>query len=303
VTPETGVTVIVPTLNRGGFLADCLADLLAQCHRPLEILVVDQSDRLDAAVREVAEEHPDVISHQRVNLRGLPRARNYGWQRARYQAIVFVDDDTRCGPELVSEHLRALRLPGVGIVAGGIDTLHGRPDYRGRPAVYRRWTATPLRGFASRVEAEADHAAGCNFSTWRHVLAAVGGFDEALSVGAALYEELDFCLRAKSAGYRVYFNGSARLIHLVAPGGGCRVDRVRDHVWALAHNRGMMIRRHGRWYHAPVAAIRLTALGLSHARYYREPGALLACASGGVRGFRDGARVPACTASGLMEGS
>jgi hypothetical protein len=78
---------------------------------------------------------------------------------------------------------------------------------------------------------------------------------------------------------------------------------VRDHVWALAHNRGMMIRRHGRWYHAPVAAIRLTALGLSHARYYREPGALLACASGGVRGFRDGARVPACTALGRMEGS
>src|ERR1700729_3710640 len=38
-----GVSVVVPTLNRGPFLIDTLHDLLAQKHRPLEILVVDQS--------------------------------------------------------------------------------------------------------------------------------------------------------------------------------------------------------------------------------------------------------------------
>ncbi len=279
-TDDRGVTVVVPTLGRDVYLADCLRDLISQRHRPIEILVVDQSANPDAAAERLAESHPGLISHRRVAFHGLPRARNFGWQQARHEAIVFVDDDIRCGPELVAEHVRALRLPGVGVVAGGIDVPRATADVRRRPGAYRRWTATPLRGFAARTEGDADHAAGCNFSAWRAVLAKAGGFDEALGSGAALYEELDLCLRAGRAGYRVYFNGAARLTHLAAPAGGCRVDRVIDHVRALAHNRAMMIRRHGRWYHVPTAALRLAALGLSHARHYREPRALIACARG-----------------------
>ena len=297
-TTETGVTVIVPTLNRGGFLVNCVADLLAQSHRPLEILIVDQSDQLDPALVAIAAEHPDVISHYRVGFRGLPRARNYGWQLARHESIVFVDDDIRCGTELVSEHLRALSLPGVGIVAGGIDSPYGSKDLRRRPGVYRRWTATPLRGFALQGEGEADHAPGCNFSAKRSALAISGGFDEALGIGAALYEELEICLRIKNAGFRVYFNGAARLTHLTAPEGGCRVSRVRSYVDSLAHNRGVMIRRHGRWYHTPFAVMRLAALGFSYARSYREPAALFDCVAGGVRGYIAGGRTPLCTVHG-----
>jgi GT2 family glycosyltransferase len=293
---EQGVSVIVPTLNRGGFLHDCLADLVAQRHRPLEVLIVDQSETVGEDVARLLARYGDVIAHHRVGFRGLPRARNYGWQHARYEAIVFVDDDIRCGPDLASEHLRALNLPRVGLVAGGIDTLGGPPDLLRRPGAYRRWTATPLRGFAAHGEGDADHAAGCNFSAWRHALEAAGGFDEALGRGAALYEETDLCLRVRRAGFRVYFNGRARLTHLVAPGGGCRVDRVTDYVGALAHNRGVMIRRHGRWFHTPVALGRLATLGLSYARHYRVPRALAACLAGGLRGLRDGGRPPTCTA-------
>jgi GT2 family glycosyltransferase len=290
--------VVVPTLNRGGFLPDCLEDLLAQRQAPLEVLVVDQSDRSDDRVARLASRHTDVISYHRVSFRGLPLARNYGWQNARHEAIVFVDDDIRCGPSLVAEHLRALRLPGVGLVAGGIDTPSAAPDRRPQAGIYRRWTATPLRGFALEGEHDADHAAGCNFSAWRHALAAAGGVDEALGVGAALYEETDLCLRVKRAGYRVYYNGQARLTHLVAANGGCRVDRVVDYVGALAHNRGIMIRRHGRWFQAPVALGRLAGLGVAYARHYRNAAALGACFTGGLSGWRDGTRPPHCTRFG-----
>ena len=289
------MTVVVPTLNRGGVLRDCLADLVVQRHRPLEVLVVDQSETLGEDVAELIARHADVITYRRVAFRGLPLARNYGWQRARHEAIVFVDDDIRCGPVLASEHLRALDLPGVGLVAGGIDTPGRAADLRSRPGAYRRWTASPLRGFAATGEGDADHAAGCNFSAWRPALAAAGGLDEALGRGAALYEETDLCLRVRRAGFRVYFNGQARLTHLVAPGGGCRVDGVADYVRALAHNRGVMIRRHGRWFHAPVALGRLAALGLAYARHYHVPRALGGCVAGGLRGLRAGGRPPSCT--------
>ena len=291
---EQGVTVVVPTLNRGGFLLNCVQDLIAQDHRPLEILIVDQSPEPARALLELAREWPDLVTYHRVGFRGLPEARNYGWQGARYDAIVFVDDDIRCGPDLVLEHLRALRLPGVGVVAGGIDEP-GRPaDGRVTAGTFRRWTATPLRGFASAAEHDVDHAQGCNFSAWRRALEAAGGFDERLNVGAALYEEADFCLRAGRAGYRVYFSGKARVVHLGAAAGGCRVGDVVGYVRGLAHNRAVLIRRHVRWFEVPTALMRLAIMGCAFAVHYGTPGALPACARGALEGWRDGALPVGC---------
>ena len=229
---EQGVTVVIPTLNRGGFLRACLEDLLAQSHRPLEILIVDQSDEVGQDLRELVEQHAGIISHHQVSFRGLPLARNYGWQRARYDAILFVDDDTRCPPDLVSEHLRALQMTGVGAVAGGIDERYRPADSGPLTGIYRAWTATPLRGFGALGEGDVHHAGGGNFSVWRRAILAAGGADETLNQGAALYEETDLCLRIRRAGFRIVFNGRARLTHLAAAGGGCRVDQVQPYVRA-----------------------------------------------------------------------
>ena len=292
---ELGVTVAVPTLNRGAFLVNCLRDLMAQHQRPLEILVVDQSAVVDREVTQIAEEHAGLISYHRVGFRGLPLARNYAWRHAKYGAIVYVDDDIRCGPTLVAEHLRALRMPGVGIVAGGIDEAH-KPIDRGPPTgTFNPWTATCARGFAANGEQDVCHVPGGNFSAWREVIRAAGGFDERLNVGAALYEELDFCLRARQAGYRIYFNGNARVTHLAAASGGCRVAGVPAYVRALAHNRAILIRRYIKWFRAPVALARLALTALSFAVHYHSPHALIACTVGCIQGLRDGRRQPCCT--------
>ena len=85
-TEPVSATVIVPTLNRGGYLYNCLQDLLAQVYRPLEILVVDQSDAVPEEVQALIMAHPDLISYHQVAFRGLPLARNYGWRHARCEA-------------------------------------------------------------------------------------------------------------------------------------------------------------------------------------------------------------------------
>ena len=290
-----GVTVVVATLNRGGFLLDCLRDLLAQNHRPLEILVVDQSDRTAAEIAQIAEKNSNVIDYHHVSFRGLPKARNYGWQKARYEAIIFVDDDTRFGADLVTEHLRALKRPGVGVVAGGIDEANGPVDSGPPVDVFRTWTATPFSGFAARGELIVDHARGANFSVWKKALKKVGGFDQTLNVGAALYEELDMCLRVKKIGFEVFFNGRARVTHLAVATDGCRVDKVADYVRGLAHNRSIVIRRNVRWFQIPIALVRLMILGFSYARHYRAPGALGACIQGCFSVFRNPTLSPICT--------
>lgn len=296
--PTGGVTVVIPTLNRGGFLGDCLRDLLAQTHRPLEILVVDQSETVPEEVAELARANPDVVSYHRVTFRGLPEARNFGWQNARHDAIVFVDDDIRCAPNLVAEHWRALNLPNVGLVAGGITEPNRAREPSPPVGTFNTWTATPYRGFAAYIEGDVQHAQGCNWSVWKHVIAKAGGLDERLNVGAALYEELELCLRVRKLGYRVYFNGFARLVHLVAATGGCRVDQVQPYVKALAHNRTMLIARHIPWEKKPVALGRLLLTGASFTKNYREPLALKACVEGIRGGVTDALAPVKCTRFG-----
>jgi GT2 family glycosyltransferase len=289
-----GVTIIVPTLNRGRYLLDTLQDLLAQEHRPLEVLVVDQSTAQSSELRELVNRHPDLMSYYKVKFHGLPLARNYGWQNAKYEAIVFVDDDIRCGPSLVTEHLRGLIQPNTGVVAGGIDETTPQ-DRSTRPGQFNSWTATPVRSFGASRECLARHAAGCNFSVWRSVLQTAGGFDETFAMGAALYEETEFCLRVQECGFDIYFNGRARLQHLAAANGGCRVFDIPNYVRSLAHNRAILIRRHLRWSEAPTAWFRLLLLLVSYTAHYHN----LNIFRLGIAGLCDGAQAakqpPVCT--------
>ncbi len=290
-----GVSIVVPTLNRGPYLMDTLHDLLAQDYGPIEILIVDQSSEENPALLSLARMHPASISHHRVAFRGLPRARNYGWQLASYEDIVFVDDDIRCGPSLIREHLRGLSQPNVGMVAGGID--EGIPAMKSTspPGQFNSWTATPERNFGAHDECLVQHVAGCNFSVRRSVLQAVGGFDEALATGAALYEETDLCLRVRRFGFQIYFNGNARLTHLSAGNGGCRVPDLAKYIESLAHNRAILIGRNLRLLQVPVAYARLFFLCLSYATRYRSVNILAPGITGFLRGVKAAKHSPVCT--------
>jgi GT2 family glycosyltransferase len=289
-----GISIVVPTLNRGSYLIDTLHDLLAQRHRPLEILIVDQSDREDAALLELVHAHSELISYHKVQFRGLPLARNYGWQQAAYEAIVFVDDDIRCGDSLAAEHLRVLSQSNVGMVAGGVDEW-ATPPVSPAPGRFNSWTATPIRSFAAHDECPAEHVAGCNFSAWRSVLRAAGGFDETLATGAALYEETELCLRVREHGFEIFFNGAARILHLAAAQGGCRVPNLPAYMDSLAHNRAILIGRHLRWFQIPVAYVRLFLLFGAYAAHYRTMGVFLPGFLGAFHGAQAASQPPVCS--------
>ena len=287
--------MIVPTLNRGRYLVDTIHDLLAQEHRPVEILIVDQSSEETPAVHELVLRYHDRVSYHKVQFRGLPLARNYGWQKAKYEAIIFVDDDIRCGPSLVSEHLRGLAQSNVGMVAGGIDEHISSGEQSRAPGRFNPWTATPVRSFGASGECFVQHVAGCNFSAWRSVLQAAGGFDEALATGAALYEETELCLRVQKLGLYISFNGSARLQHLAAGNGGCRVPDLPKYIASLAHNRAILIGRNLRWFQVPVACLRLLLLFVSYAAHYRTLSVFGPGLAGFTSGLQDAKQAPICS--------
>jgi len=279
-------TVVLPTLNRESFLLTALGDLLAQDYSEFEILVVDQSNSPSETVKRLAAGHPGRINYHHVKFRGLPLARNYAWQKASGSVVLYLDDDIRCPPNLVSEHMKAMGDPSVGVVAGGVDEANKKEDPNPRlVGTFSYWTATPKRGFQSRDAREVQHAPGGNFSVRRKLFREVGGFDEWLNKGAALYEETDFCLRVVRAKHRIVFHPAARITHLAAATGGCRVPELGPYLRTMSRNRLMLIRRYSKWYQRPVAMVRLLLLNLSYVRSQRDPAALFTGLSGLKEGF------------------
>ena len=293
-----GVTVVVPTLNRGEVLVATVRDLLEQNHRPLEILVVDQSDEQDPELLELRQANPGVVTYRHVAFRGLPVARNYGWMNARHEAVIYVDDDVEVSDDFVRAHLDALRQDRVGLVggriveAGGSSSARRGPGYTGR---FNRVTAGVSSSFDVTGFFDVNHVKGCNFSGWKGVVSQVGGFDEHLGQAAALLEETELCLRVREAGHRVVFEGAASLIHFKAGEGGCRVSDVPRYVHSLARNRSVVIRRHVRPAFWPVALGRSLLFGLSYAVAYRRPAALGSCLRGIFDGWEIGGVAPLCT--------
>lgn len=285
------VSVIIPTLNRSECLRDTMNDLLQQGYKPLEIVIVDQSPQPDSPLLNSLKGldlSQIFIKYYHVNFKGLPRARNFGWQTSSGEILIYLDDDVKLRPRLIHEHVECYSHKEIGIVAGGIDEAH-RPDNPNptRTGAFDPWTATPYRDFNSKVKSEVVQAPGGNFSCLRKVLTESGGFDESLGVGAALYEETDFCLRVKKLNYKVWFNPDARLTHLAFATGGCRVPEVPNYIWSMSRNRMVVISRHIRWYHMPTAILRQFLYILSYTRTSMNPITLFK----GCVGLIDGLKV------------
>lgn len=290
------VSVIVATLNRESFLLETIGDLLKQDFDSYEIVIVDQSESQSQAVVQIAKSNSEKLTYHHVRFRGLPVARNFGWQKSSGDVLLFIDDDIRCSESLVREHFETMKDPKVGIVAGGVDEPNRDKEKNPtRVGTFSLWSATPKAGFQSKEPKPVQHAKGCNFSVRRELFSRVGGFDEALSLGTAIYEELEFCLRVTKSGYSIYFNPKARLTHLVAPDGGCRVPQLDRYLNSVSRNRAIIIQRNLSWYHKPFAFLRLLFLNLSYCRSQREPKALLSGVKGFFEGLKLGRRPPVVT--------
>jgi GT2 family glycosyltransferase len=265
-----GISVIIPTLHRTEFTLDTIKYLVEQqCEIPFEIVIVDQSNAIDENIRKICKEF-DFCTYYHIDFfKGLPEARNFGWQKAKYDFILFVDDDIQCDKNLIQQHFNILNQNNVGVVAGGIIEVH-KENQECKVGDFNFWTATPLRGFHKQGTFEVLHGGGGNFSTKKEVLLKVNGIDENLTKGAALYEETDFCLRVKKAGFKIMFHSKASVNHLAAETGGCRVDEIQKYIASLVRNRSIIIQRYLNFFQRITANIYLFRLVFAYMISYKN---------------------------------
>src|SRR5438270_9033082 len=133
------VTTIIPVFNRPVMLREAVASVLAQTHRPIEIVIVDDGSTDDtAAVAEVlAREHAPLVRAEHVEHRGPGLAREAGRQIARGEFIQHLDSDDVLLPRKFELQVAALRnAPECGAAYGR--TRLRRADGSVEPAPWKR---------------------------------------------------------------------------------------------------------------------------------------------------------------------
>ena len=290
-----GISIVIPTLHRTEFLLNTLKDLVRQvCDFPFEIVIVDQSNEVDVVVQKFCKEYSFCHYHHITFFKGLPEARNFGWQKATYDFVLFLDDDITCDENLLKEHFSILKDAPVGVVAGGIVEIH-KTNQESKIGDFNYWTATPLRGFHKPGTFEVIHGGGGNFATKKGVLLKVNGIDDKLTKGAALYEETDFCLRVKQAGYKIMFHSKASVNHLAAETGGCRVPDIKKYIASLVRNRSLIISRHVKGIYKITSTLYLFRLVCAYAFSYKDVSLFKQFITSFKEGFSVGKKEVTCT--------
>lgn len=104
------VSVIVPTYNRSKLLESCLRSVLAQTHRDLEALVVDDgsNDGTRELLLRLASSDPRVKVFTQ-DRKGAQAARNLGLEQAQGAFVDFLDDDDLWHPDKLATQLQSFR--------------------------------------------------------------------------------------------------------------------------------------------------------------------------------------------------
>jgi glycosyltransferase involved in cell wall biosynthesis len=145
------VSVVVPVHDVEAYLPAALDSVLAQTHRALEVVVVDDgsTDGSGALADDYAARDPRVRVVHTEN-HGLGAARNQGVRHARGDLLTFLDSDDAVPPAAYATMLRALR-PGTDFVTGSV------VRWQGDDLVEPPWMRRLHRGRARRTVTAAEH--------------------------------------------------------------------------------------------------------------------------------------------------
>jgi glycosyltransferase involved in cell wall biosynthesis len=101
------IAAVVPTYNRAELLRETLRSILAQSHRPAEVIVVDDGSTDGTAA--MIKEFDGSVRYHAIENAGVCRARNIGVSLAKAPWIAFCDSDDLWRPDFLAQHVALLR--------------------------------------------------------------------------------------------------------------------------------------------------------------------------------------------------
>jgi GT2 family glycosyltransferase len=268
------ISVIIASHNTRIHLERCLAAF----DDTQELIVVDTGST-DGSQELVRERFPQVDLVELDANPGYGGALNEGIARSSGAYLLLMNADAWPFADAAEQLVEfAEGEPRAGIVGPRLLNPDGtlQPSVRGFPTIWRlateyfflRWLAPRSRalnafyayGFDHRSRRDAEFLVGAVLLVRRQVVAEIGDFDTSFFM---FNEEVDFCYRARLAGWNVVFWPGAEFVHV----GGASTTQVwprmyreqlRSHLRFLAKHHGL--RQAERTRSLLIAAMRLRSL-------------------------------------------
>ena len=132
------VSVIVPTFNKGQFLAETVKSIADQAYQPIEVLIVDDgsTDNSVVVANELKLQYPllNITTFSKPNT-GISDTRNFAVERANGRVIINLDGDDLMKPTLISEAIRGMRATGANMITSPVE-MFGESSETWAPAPY-----------------------------------------------------------------------------------------------------------------------------------------------------------------------
>ncbi len=239
-------SIIIVSYNVAAYVLECLASIYKQLAdaentHTIEVIVVDSAS-IDDTVAGIREEFPQVKVLAQTENVGFTRGNNIGLTVAQGRTLFLLNPDTVVFAGAITSMLDHLEEhPTVGIVGphtynSNMTTQSTRRRFPTKLTAF--FESTWLQGYAPRrilanfylsdvpdtYTQPVDWVQGSAMMVRREVYEQIGGLDEAYTMYS---EELDWCRRAKDAGWQIVYVADAHIIHY----GGASTD----HAGALKH--------------------------------------------------------------------
>lgn len=220
--PTPSVAIVVLTWNQRDLVLDCLASLRVLNYPNYSIIVVDNAS-CDQTANVIRANFPDATVIENSENLGFAEGNNVGIRYALEHGaeyVMLLNDDTIVDAQMLDELIVvAEKAPKIGLVGPAI-------YYQNQPEVI--WSAGNNidwdTGTLKRLHAdtrldpeqpafEADYLTGCALCVKSAVIDRIGLIDPRYFI---YYEETDWCMRARAAGYKAVLVPRARIWHQVS---------------------------------------------------------------------------------------
>ena len=225
------VDVIIPQYGRPELTMRCVQTIREHSGDVNVVLVENGSENIFD--RAVVVDPPTLRIDLGTNI-GYGRASNVGAAASTAEFLMFLNNDTEVHAGWLEPLVAAMDDPGIGAVAGRLENPDGTLQHAGVTLFWDQQGILTAQNITEEQPAhEPDCLAGTALLVRRQAWLMIGGYDPIFRNG---YEDVDLCLRLRSAGWRLWFTPESTVMHHQHASGASRWTHVNENI-ALLHNR------------------------------------------------------------------
>ncbi len=220
---EPLVSILIPNKDEKETLKKCLESLFAKTeYRNFEVIIIENNSK----TKEIFDYYQEIDGRNGVHVVYWDRAFNYsalnnfGARHAKGSYFVCLNNDVEViRGDWLTELLSHCQRPGTGIVGARLyypdDTIQHAGIIIGIGGIAGSVFVGMKRSHSGYMHRESLQQELCAVTAAclmvrREAFEAVGGFEEKLAVA---FNDVDFCLRVREAGYQVVYNPYVELYH------------------------------------------------------------------------------------------